>query len=365
MSLKPKSLHDQIYERETNAIYYLMRKFNLITETINIQQDIEVSGKYATYKWDTQMGELYIENCIPTTNYQVIYSILNTETKLIRTVTVNGDVNSENTVTINIPSAASNEILQTEINVEITYPQNITENPYQLTVTADKPIIQADETTTFTAELKYNNTAVSGKTLNYKLLHGSTVLDSGSDTTDNQGKITITYTGTAIGQVDVVVSYGMLLQETYEVLDAIFYDDGVTSPKTTTYYNSGFQISIDSTGTLLDKTTTGWGLFWLNQNNGTDKPFSKGICIEWDNVSKNGEMRFQIVGDTSNYYNYYVDNNAHIKITIDEDYITRIVNNGNPYRVSTSDYITNNFRMGFVINGVGNTTYKNIKIYPI
>ena len=59
--------------------------------------------------------------------------------------------------------------------------------------------------------------------MNYEIKKGSTVISSGSDTTDSNGQVAVTYTGTGVGDVDIVFKYGSLLQETYEVEDCIDY----------------------------------------------------------------------------------------------------------------------------------------------
>ena len=113
------------------------------------------------------------------------------------------------------------------------YPTNkLVERGETLTLTSDKPIIQNNETSTITATLTHETTPLTSKTLSYQIKHGSTIIDSGTDTTDPNGEITISYTGTGVGKVDVIVSYGSLLSETYDVLDAIFYDDGVSGTNT-------------------------------------------------------------------------------------------------------------------------------------
>lgn len=316
MSLEGKTLHMDITEEETNAIYYLLRKFNLLQESINIVDSVAVTGKYGKYTWNTSTGKLDITDCEPTTNYKIIFSILNTSTKAIRTVEANSNVSSSNTASITIPTLQSNEILQTNVNVEITYPQYIQVNPYQITVTADKPIIQADETATLTAQLTHNGSAVTGKTLSYKILHGSTVIDSGSDTTNNQGKITITYTGTAIGEVDLVISYGMLLQETFVLYDCIAIDNGTIADHNDSIWNSLVGVTRDdeytvfnSTGAVnrfvqitgdvaieLDVMTTmasGGQLFRINQSGTTLSAPSVGDCEMTANTWKHIILRIK------------------------------------------------------------------------
>ena len=108
------------------------------------------------------------------------------------------------------------------------YPSNrIRSGDFVLDVSSTKSIIQSAESVVITAKLgDADGDAIPGKTLSYQIKHGSTVLDSGSDVTDSNGEVDITYTGTAVGQVDVIVSYGMLLQETFVCYDCFRVQTG-------------------------------------------------------------------------------------------------------------------------------------------
>lgn len=106
----------------------------------------------------------------------------------------------------------------------VTRTVNVFEHLYDIDITSTTPVIQEGDSANIVATLTDNDIAVAGETLSYQVKHGSTVLDSGTGTTNANGQITITYLGTGIGDVDIVVS-GMSLQETYEVEDCYFYDD--------------------------------------------------------------------------------------------------------------------------------------------
>ena len=93
-------------------------------------------------------------------------------------------------------------------------------------ITADKPILSfADsDVATITATLSDGVAGVGGETLSYEVLDkDDNVLDSGSDVTDASGEISFSYQSAGIGDVQVVVYYGIFLQETYELLDAKYY----------------------------------------------------------------------------------------------------------------------------------------------
>ena len=120
------------------------------------------------------------------------------------------------------------------ITVTVTEPTPV--HDYSLSVASTKDILSyADsESATLTATLLDNNVAVAGETLSYVIKHGATTIDSGTGTTYSNGEISFNYTATGVGDVDVIVSYSSLLQETYEVQDCNFYDDA-SSDKTSSY----------------------------------------------------------------------------------------------------------------------------------
>ena len=91
---------------------------------------------------------------------------------------------------------------------------------YEMSITADKPILSYNdhEEATITANLSDGTTGISGETLSYEILDkNDNVLDSGSDVTDASGDISFTYQSTGIGDVQVIVYYGMFLVKTYEL----------------------------------------------------------------------------------------------------------------------------------------------------
>ena len=98
-----------------------------------------------------------------------------------------------------------------------------TGHSYSLEVESDKDILSyADsESATVTATLRDNQVLVPNQELAYTIKHGSTTISSGSDTTDNDGQISFTYTSSGIGDVTVEVQFGTSLQETYGIEDCL------------------------------------------------------------------------------------------------------------------------------------------------
>ena len=130
--------------------------------------------------------------------------------------------------------------------VSVTVSEPTPVHNYSLSVTGTA-IIQTGDNDIITATLKDNGVVVSGETLNYQIKHGSTVIASGSDTTDTNGEISFNYVGTGIGDIEVIISYGSLLQETFVLQDCWKYGiqstdtwHNVKSPNTGTYNNGEY-----------------------------------------------------------------------------------------------------------------------------
>lgn len=99
---------------------------------------------------------------------------------------------------------------------------------YNLSLTGTS-IIESGDSDTITATLLDNGVSVDGVTLSYVIKKGSTVIDSGSGVTDNYGQVEIDYTGTGVGDVDVIVSFGAVLQETFVVEDCVLYRETLST----------------------------------------------------------------------------------------------------------------------------------------
>lgn len=111
-------------------------------------------------------------------------------------------------------------------------------------------IIESGDTDTITATLFDGSTPVSGETLSYQIKHGSTVLDSGSGTTDSNGQISISYTGTGIGDIDVIVKLNdSSLQETFTIEDCILYRETLESNITDLTLPAKYKLEFDMPST--------------------------------------------------------------------------------------------------------------------
>lgn len=88
---------------------------------------------------------------------------------------------------------------------------------YELEVTCDKDILSYydEESAVLTACFTNENVPVADAVLDYNIVHGGTVLDSGTLTTDNDGLVSLTYESAGVGDVEISFSYGIILKEIY------------------------------------------------------------------------------------------------------------------------------------------------------
>ena len=143
---------------------------------------------------------------------------------------------------------------------------------YKLLITADKDIISSDESSTITALLKKDGVAYGSQTLSYTIKHGSTTISSGSKTTNSNGQATIPYIGTGVGDVQVIVSYGTLLQETFVLEDYLKYDVGTIANHNDAIWNAVTYL----TRNIEDTTFTNTAVSTINTG------ISNNIIIEFD-----------------------------------------------------------------------------------
>ena len=140
---------------------------------------------------------------------------------------------------------------------------------YNFEVTVDKKILSANDNdiATFNCILSDGTGVIVGESIDYQILHNDTILDEGTLTTDNTGKITLEYAATGVGNVDVVFSLRSILQETYGIEDCMKYyplidnsdESAFTIPSglVSSYSSDGWNISATnySMVKLTDKLT--------------------------------------------------------------------------------------------------------------
>ena len=128
-------------------------------------------------------------------------------------------------------------------NLKISYKEN-----YNISLSADKTIIEPDEVATITASISKAN-----KKLHYQVKNGTTLMYEGNVVTNTNGQASITYTGTGAGEIDIIFTY-------FDIEKTITITDGsgkiqtlisLTSPTESETFYSDETINIE--GVLTDK----------------------------------------------------------------------------------------------------------------
>ena len=187
---------------------------------------------------------------------------------------------------------------------------------------------------------------------------------------ENGNHLDHSITGTGAGELDIVASLdkpigsGSIVSETYEIIDATYYDDGVTSPKTKTWYNqdNAFSVSIDDTGTLLSCSASSLKSFFADGTNwSSSSKFTAPLCVEVDIESVTGsDVVLAILSNVNPTIS--LTGRSTVKMIWDgskvEKYIDGVLT-GTTQNV-TQTPVAIGFRMT-----TGSVKYKNFKIYPI
>ena len=121
----------------------------------------------------------------------------------------------------------------------------ILEPTIELTLTSPTPIIEVGGTSVITATLTKNGLPYVNQEIGYQIKHGSTVIDADSDFTNNSGQITISYTGTGVGDVDIIVTFSATVQETFTVEDCVVYRETLSTNITDLTLPSEYKLEFD------------------------------------------------------------------------------------------------------------------------
>ena len=199
----------------------------------------------------------------------------------------------------------------------------------------------------------------------------------GSATTNAQGVAELPITGYGKGELDIVastsnpISGSSLVSEPYEVLDALFYDSGVSGTLNTDWVvESGLTATPSSTGILLENSTSGGKYLGANLHDTTTgelKDFNTPLVVEFTAISGTG-VRFFVntsTGGTNIDKNFTssITGDNKFKFIIRQNSYDLIIDDGTP--VTTSCNLVNPVGVRFVVNGSCNFKFKDFKIYPI
>ncbi len=95
---------------------------------------------------------------------------------------------------------------------------------YELAIETLTPIISLGDNASAIATLTVDEEPAVGEEIGYVIKHDSTIISEGTATTNSSGQITISYTGTGVGDIEITATYDDL-EETTSIEDCIFYGD--------------------------------------------------------------------------------------------------------------------------------------------
>lgn len=196
----------------------------------------------------------------------------------------------------------------------------------------------------------------------------------GSATTNSNGIAELNFTGHGLGELDIVASTSnpitgsSLVSETYELLDCLVYDDGVSDPKKTNFIKTGdATLNIGSNGTTLTATSN------TTYRNTTLITGDFEITLQVNLIStvRIGVQTGADLGYKQTKFNYF-DFEGYLKFRrIGTTYTAQYSPDGVTW--NTRSLETNNvgdndcyFIISLETTGTERTiTYKDLKIYPI
>ena len=247
----------------------------------------------------------------------------------------------------------------TSIYTDAGYPvANLVERGESLTLTCDKPLIQNNETSTITATLKDTGTPLTSKTLNYQIKHGDTIITSGTKTTNNNGQATIQYTGTGIGEVTIEVKYGNTTQNSFNIIDATYIDNGVN------YLNRLTSTTVTN-GIQLTAPVDNYGMMYFSENSSASSTFylEPNSIFEFDIIEYDGTFIIRCDSTSENQQLFtHTDVTApcHVKIINKGTNIEYFIDG---VRYNKTGVTSDNRRLTIRVNANGILTYNNLCYY--
>ena len=190
---------------------------------------------------------------------------------------------------------------------------------YSLTLESATPIISRGETASAIATLTADEEPAVGEEIEYAIKQGSTTISTGTATTNSSGQATISYTGTGIGDVQIIVTYDDL-EETVTVEDCWIYL--TTLP-------------------AMSQSTIATGYYKDTFNTPLDLPSKYDMEVDF-NMADSSPFITVIVGeDTSNYY-YHGFGNQYKQLTmaISRNNNRSVLIDDSSYRNQVTDHFT-------------------------
>lgn len=183
----------------------------------------------------------------------------------------------------------------------VTRTITVSGHSYAIALTPNTSILQSGNSISITATLTDIGVAMQGETLSYQVKHGTSVIDSGTDTTDSNGQIDISYTGTGIGDVTITVTWDSL-EQTGTIEDVFYYDTNVyTSSQTLNIpsnISTNFKLEFDVYIPNTSQSNSAWVQIGSNSSN----------CLLIGNTGSNANLGIYVRYNGSTSQSSYQEN---------------------------------------------------------
>ena len=179
------------------------------------------------------------------------------------------------------------------------------------------------------------------------------------------------YVGQGVGEIDIsasaTVDGSTFVSVPCSIWDYLFYDDGITTPKTAnwTNYSDRLTVSVDETGTTLFRDASSGTGYYL-----TPSDYSTPFAIEFEMVdtgtrTSNG-IDFALNGSDNNktFNSLNIASGDTIKITYDGETL-RTYRNGSTTPIETALALTGDITIAFYIAPNQSIKFKNFRMYKI
>lgn len=167
------------------------------------------------------------------------------------------------------------------------------------------------------------------------------------------------YTGVGAGKIDIVAESSSLQSETYTILDAIFYDHGITSDYNNSWENTSSRLTVsrDTSGTLLSNSSGSNGFYICCRN--IIAPF----CIEFNIISITGQSYVTFDGTTSSKVRLDSRLSGGEAVRLEfADNVTKIYINDE----YNAEFTTSSLKYtAFLLYNEASLKYSDWKVYPI
>ena len=185
------------------------------------------------------------------------------------------------------------------------------------------------------------------------------------------------YTGVGAGEIDVLASLdnpiidGSIVSEIYEVLDALFYEDGTTGTPNPNWVKNGgnFDVTPSSDGILISNSFT-WAVYYRANigDTSTTQDYTIPVCVEFDYIEASDNSKWYLQFDDGSDRSIrgdviQVTNDCHVTIraTSTDTYVK--VDNGTERALGY--VVASPTGVGLRLQGGASLKFKDFKVYPI